>query len=181
MGNIFSKLKDDPATPSKSPTVTSAEPTHLSSTISPPSPKIDPEDVIKNDETTTPKPPTSNEVGSLTAQLAATLPFDPAEIKKRYLAERDKRLKTEGNAQYKQFQGQFAHYLTDPYVTRVEREPLNIETEFLVLGGGFGGLCLSAELVKAGIEDFKVIDKAGDFGGTWYWNRYPGAACDIGK
>jgi hypothetical protein len=122
-------------------------------------------------------PPTE----SITEKLAATLTFDVDEIKKRYTAERDKRLRADGNEQYKEFKGQFSHYLTDPYVPRQEREPLDIETDFLVLGGGFGGLSLAAELVKAGVSNFRIIDKAGDFGGTWYWNRYPGAACDIGQ
>jgi hypothetical protein len=122
-----------------------------------------------------------SDAGTLTDQLKKSLSFNPDEIKKRYLAERDKRLREDGNDQYKQFKGQFQHYLTDPYTTRVEREPLDIETDFLVLGAGFGGLCLAAELKKAGITDFKILDKAGDFGGTWYWNRYPGAACDVGK
>jgi hypothetical protein len=186
MGNLLSK-SSSPAMTTASPTspkVTSAEPPQdpsKSSTISPAVPSPDPEDVIKNDETAAPKPPTSEQVGSLTEKLAATLPFDPAEIKKKYLEERDKRIREDGNAQYKEFKGQFAHYLIDPYTPRVERAPLDIETDFLVLGGGFGGLSLAAELVKAGIKDFKVIDKAGDFGGTWYWNRYPGAACDIGR
>jgi NAD(P)-binding Rossmann-like domain len=110
-------------------------------------------------------------LGSITAKLASELAFDPAVIKEKYLKERDKRIRPEGNAQYKEFKGQFSHYLVDPYVPRVERDPINTDTDFLVLGGGFGGLCLAAELVKAGIKDFKVIDKAGDFGGTWYWNR----------
>jgi hypothetical protein len=150
------------------------------STIAVDPPKPDPEDVIKNDETGAPKPGTAAPVGKLTEELAATLPFDPTKITERYLAERDKRLRKDGNAQYKQFKGEFQHYLTDPYTTRIEREPLEIEIDFLVLGGGFGGLCLAAELTKAGIDDFRIIDKAGDFGGTWYWNRYPGAACDVG-
>jgi cyclohexanone monooxygenase len=118
---------------------------------------------------------------SLVDQLTSELAFNPEEIKKRYLAERDKRLRKDGNEQYKQFKGQFQHYLTDPYTPMVERDPVDIETDFMVLGGGFGGLCLAARLVEAGITDIKILDKGGDFGGTWYWNRYPGASCDIGK
>jgi cyclohexanone monooxygenase len=106
--------------------------------------------------------------------------FDPAVLRVKYLAERDKRLRPDGNSQYRRFEKNLQHYLTDPYTPRVERAPLDVETDFLVLGGGFGGLCLATALVTAGIQDFKVLDKAGDFGGTWYWNRYPGAACDIG-
>jgi cyclohexanone monooxygenase len=107
---------------------------------------------------------------------------DIATLKKRYLEERDKRLnaRPEGNAQYKEFKGIFEKYLKDPYTPRVEREPLDIEIDFLVLGGGYGGQCVAAELIKAGITNIRLIEKAGDFGGTWYWNRYPGAACDVG-
>jgi cyclohexanone monooxygenase len=119
--------------------------------------------------------------GSLIDQLKSDMKFDPEEIKKRYIIERDKRLRKDGNEQYKQFKGQFQHYLTDPYTPRVERDPVDIETDFMVLGGGFGGLCLAARLVEAGITNMKILDKGGDFGGTWYWNRYPGAACDIGN
>lgn len=98
--------------------------------------------------------------------------FDASEIKRKYREERDKRLnaRPEGNEQYKQFNGIFSKYLTDPYTPRVEREPLNIEIDFLVLGGGFGGLCVGARLMEAGITNMRIIDKAGDFGGTWYWN-----------
>ena len=49
----------------------------------------------------------------------------------------------------------------------------------LIIGGGFGGLLAAARLQKAGITNIRIIEKAGDFGGTWYWNRYPGAQCDI--
>jgi hypothetical protein len=119
-------------------------------------------------------------VGSIAAALRAQLKFDPAALKERYDAERDKRLRPDGNEQYRRFEKNLQHYLTDPYTPRVEREPMDVETDFLVLGAGFGGLLMAAALVDAGITDFKVVDKAGDFGGTWYWNRYPGAACDIG-
>lgn len=108
------------------------------------------------------------------------LSFDPAEIKRRYLEERDKRLRKDGNQQYREVKHDFKHYLEDPYTPFVARDPLDITTEFLVLGGGYGGLLIAARLVEQGVTDLKILDKAGDFGGTWYWNRYPGAACDIG-
>ena len=59
------------------------------------------------------------------------------------------------------------------------RAPLNDEVEVIVIGGGFGGLLAAARLREAGVEDIRIIEKGGDFGGTWYWNRYPGAQCDI--
>jgi cyclohexanone monooxygenase len=108
------------------------------------------------------------------------LGFDPAALKKKYLAERDKRLKAEGNEQYREIKGEFARYLEDPYVEPgFTRAPLTDEVEVVVVGGGFGGLLAGARLRQAGIEDIRLIEKGGDYGGTWYWNRYPGAACDI--
>ncbi|MFT3724743.1 MAG: NAD(P)/FAD-dependent oxidoreductase [Hyphomonadaceae bacterium] len=109
----------------------------------------------------------------------AQLGFDPADLKARYRAERDKRLRQDGNEQYVEIAGQYAHYLDDPYIARVERTAMFDKVEVVVVGGGFGGLLAGARLKQAGIEDVRIIEKGGDFGGTWYWNRYPGAACDI--
>jgi cyclohexanone monooxygenase len=107
------------------------------------------------------------------------LGFDPDALKKKYRAERDKRLKQDGNEQYVEMKGQFAHYLEDPYVAPVARAPLTDEIDVVVIGGGFGGLLAGARLRQAGVENVRIIEKGGDYGGTWYWNRYPGAACDI--
>jgi len=111
---------------------------------------------------------------------AVGLGFDPEALKAKYQAERDKRLRGDGNEQYREIKGEFAHYLDDPYVAPgFKREPLTDEVEVVVVGGGFGGLLAGARLREAGVEDIRLIEKGGDFGGTWYWNRYPGAACDI--
>jgi cyclohexanone monooxygenase len=108
------------------------------------------------------------------------LGFDPEQLHAKYRAERDKRLRSDANDQYVEIAGQFAHYLEDPYVEPgFTRAPLTDEVEVAVIGGGFGGLLVGARLRQAGIEDIRIIEKGGDFGGTWYWNRYPGAACDI--
>ncbi|MBL8772901.1 MAG: NAD(P)/FAD-dependent oxidoreductase [Phenylobacterium sp.] len=108
------------------------------------------------------------------------LGFDPNALAARYRAERDKRVRAEGNEQYVEMAGQFAHYLEDPYVPAgFTREPLTDDTEVVIIGGGFGGLLAGARLREAGLQDLRIIEKGGDFGGTWYWNRYPGAACDI--
>jgi len=108
-----------------------------------------------------------------------TTTFDPDALRDKYRFERDKRLRADGNEQYVEIAGQFAHYLEDPYVAPVERGPIFDTTEVIVIGGGFGGLLAAARLREAGIESLRVIEKGGDFGGTWYWNRYPGAACDV--
>ena len=108
------------------------------------------------------------------------LGFDPEALHARYLAERDKRLRADGNEQYREIKGQFAHYLDDPYVEPgFTRPALTDEVEVVVIGGGFGGLLAGARLREAGVDDIRLIEKGGDFGGTWYWNRYPGAACDV--
>ncbi len=112
--------------------------------------------------------------------MADDLGFDPNALAEKYRAERDRRVRTEGNEQYVEMVGQFAHYLEDPYVDQqVTREPLTDDTEVVIIGGGFGGLLAGARLREAGVQDLRIIEKGGDFGGTWYWNRYPGAACDI--
>lgn len=112
--------------------------------------------------------------------MADDLGFDPNALAEKYRAERDRRVRAEGNEQYVEMVGQFAHYLEDPYVDQpLAREPLTDDTEVVIIGGGFGGLLAGARLREAGIQDLRIIEKGGDFGGTWYWNRYPGAACDI--
>ena len=106
--------------------------------------------------------------------------FDPDALRERYAAERDKRLRAEGNEQYIEMKGEYAHYLKDPYIAEtIERDALTEEVDVVLIGGGFGGLQAGARLRQAGVKDIRIIEKGGDFGGTWYWNRYPGAQCDI--
>ena len=105
-------------------------------------------------------------------------PIDKGALLAKYIAERDKRLRPDGNAQYLQLQGQLAHYLEDPYTPFVERASKTDHVTFAFVGGGFAGLVTGARLVEAGIRDVRIVEKGGDFGGTWYWNRYPGAQCD---
>jgi cation diffusion facilitator CzcD-associated flavoprotein CzcO len=104
--------------------------------------------------------------------------IDRDELRRRYRAERDKRLRPEGNDQYIEPTGRFAHFLEDPYVPRVEREPLTDEVTVAFIGGGFAGLVTGARLRQAGVEDVRIVEGGGDVGGAWYWNRYPGAMCD---
>ncbi|MDT8913313.1 NAD(P)/FAD-dependent oxidoreductase [Amycolatopsis sp. PS_44_ISF1] len=104
-------------------------------------------------------------------------PADPDAVRARYRAERDRRLRPDGSAQYRAADG--AH-LADPYAdpgfTRPSRHD---KVDAVVVGGGFGGLLAAARLRQAGLERVRVIEKGGDFGGTWYWNRYPGIHCDV--
>jgi len=111
---------------------------------------------------------------------AEELNFDPEFLAEKYLIERDKRLREDGNDQYLEVKGEFSYFVEDPYIAQeISREPLEDEVEVIIIGGGFGGMLAAARLREAGIEDFRIIEKGGDFGGTWYWNRYPGASCDI--
>jgi cation diffusion facilitator CzcD-associated flavoprotein CzcO len=105
--------------------------------------------------------------------------FDPDALRDKYREERDRRLRADGNEQYVEIAGEFAHYLDDPYTQRVDRVPLTDSVEVAIVGGGFGGLLAGARLREAGVDDLRLIEKGGDVGGTWYWNRYPGAACDV--
>jgi len=106
--------------------------------------------------------------------------FDPATLRAKYREERDKRIRPDGNEQYVEVKGDFSRYVDDPYVDPgFTRAPLNDAVDVVIIGGGFGGLLAGARLREAGVKDIRVIEKGGDFGGTWYWNRYPGAQCDI--
>lgn len=110
----------------------------------------------------------------------SAIDFDPDALRAKYQAERDKRLREEGNEQYIEVKDQFSHYVEDSYVEPgFTREPLTDDTDVVIIGGGFGGLLAGARLREAGVKSLRMIEKGGDFGGTWYWNRYPGAACDI--
>ena len=109
----------------------------------------------------------------------ANLEFDPSELREKYRSERDKRLRDDANEQYQEIANEFADYDDDPYSEDFVRDPLTDHVEVAIIGGGFGGLLMGARLREAGFDDIRMIERAGDFGGTWYWNRYPGAACDV--
>ena len=114
------------------------------------------------------------------AQLVGEIDFDPDALHAKYLSERDKRLREDGIGQYVEVKAEFSRYVEDPYVEPgLTRDPVSDTVEFTIIGGGFGGLLMGARLREAGIEKIRVVEAAGDFGGTWYWNRYPGAMCDV--
>ena len=112
-----------------------------------------------------------------------SLGFDPDALAKRYAEEREKRIREDAEAQFVQLShdSPFANkYLEeDPYCEPVQRDPIKDEREVIVIGGGWVGMLTAARLVQAGIEGVRIVESGGDFGGTWYWNRYPGAQCDI--
>ncbi|KQT32525.1 monooxygenase [Sphingomonas sp. Leaf412] len=96
----------------------------------------------------------------------------------RYAAERDKRLRPEGTAQYIRLDAQFADRPVDVQAPVADRAPVTDDVTFAFVGGGFAGLVTGARLAEAGVTDVRIVEKGGDVGGTWYWNRYPGAQCD---
>ncbi|MFD0689490.1 flavin-containing monooxygenase [Actinomadura fibrosa] len=105
--------------------------------------------------------------------------IDHAALKVKYLAERDKRLRPEGQAQYLATEDGFEDYYdADPYTPAAPRAPMSADIGVAVLGGGFAGLIVAARLKRAGVADCRIIELGGDFGGVWYWNRYPGIQVD---
>ena len=117
---------------------------------------------------------------TLTIPTAEELGFDPIKLREKYAEEREKRLREDGNAQYQEVIGDLEQYGNDPYITeKVVRAPAEEAVEVAIIGGGFGGLLAAVRLQQIGVRNIRIIEKAGDFGGTWYWNRYPGAQCDI--
>ncbi len=104
--------------------------------------------------------------------------FDPKQLKQKYVAERDRRLRKDGNDQYRPVFVDRPEMLEDFDKTPFTREPVREEVDALVVGAGMSGIMTAGALHKAGVASLRVLEAAGDFGGTWYWNRYPGAQCD---
>jgi len=106
--------------------------------------------------------------------------FDAKAMREKYRLEREKRLRDDANEQYIEMSGEYADFIDDPYSEPgFSREPLERDVNVVLIGGGFGGLQAGARLREVGVEDICIVEKGGDFGGTWYWNRYPGAQCDV--
>jgi cation diffusion facilitator CzcD-associated flavoprotein CzcO len=105
--------------------------------------------------------------------------YDPEWVRAKHAFERAKRLRTDAVDQFIEVTAEFSHYADDPYTEFVERDALSDEVEVLIIGAGLGSLLAAVRLRQAGFDDIRIVDKAGDVGGTWYWNRYPGAQCDI--
>ena len=106
--------------------------------------------------------------------------FDQQAVRAKYLAERDKRM-VEGRAATRDLTSDavFAEYLKDPFTPVAHRNPLFDEVDVAIIGAGMAGVVAGAQLRKVGLKRIRLMDKAGGFGGTWYWNRYPGVMCDV--
>ncbi|MDD7833910.1 flavin-containing monooxygenase [Paenarthrobacter sp. AB444] len=105
--------------------------------------------------------------------------LDIEALRAKYRHERDRRIRPDGATQYRRTAGKFGYYAKDPYTAKIEREPKTDRVEALVIGAGFGGLLTASRLREQGLQSVRLMDEAGDVGGTWYWNRYPGIHCDI--
>jgi cyclohexanone monooxygenase len=120
---------------------------------------------------------TAPNTGCQPTQTPADIDIDA--LSERYKREREKRLRKEGSKQYVEMKDEFEEYYdVDPHTPVVPREPIAEDIDVAVLGGGFAGLLSAAQLKQAGVDDVRIIEKGGDFGGVWYWNRYPGIQCD---
>ncbi len=113
--------------------------------------------------------------------LFPDLDFDPQALRDKYRAERDKRLRSDADDQYIELVEEFSHYAEDdPYAEPgFTRDPIDEEIDVAIVGGGFSGMLAAARLKERGLTHIRIIEAGADFGGTWYWNRYPGAQCDI--
>ncbi|KAH6870242.1 hypothetical protein BKA58DRAFT_173338 [Alternaria rosae] len=113
---------------------------------------------------------------------------DQEQLLQRYHKERDKRLTEAGEGQYINVRSKEIQDLAkDPWVDyndpRIQNPPLKdgSSIKFLIIGAGHNGLLFGCRLAEAGFSgrDIVCVDTAGGFGGTWYWNRYPGLMCDV--
>lgn len=121
-----------------------------------------------------------NRGGIVTGDSTRTSELDAGALRAKYEEERRRRVKAAGTDQFVFLEGRFARFDGDPYATaRIERAPLTEDLEVLVIGAGFGGIQVGKALRDRNIDDFRIVEVASDFGGTWYWNRYPGIRCDI--
>ena len=97
------------------------------------------------------------------------------QAQEKYKEEQEKRMRKDGIYQYIAASKVFIHYDDDPYTKPIQRDPIQEQVNVVIIGGGFGGMLTAVRLIESGIERIRIVEKAGDFGGTWYWNRYPGA------
>jgi cation diffusion facilitator CzcD-associated flavoprotein CzcO len=105
--------------------------------------------------------------------------FDMDALREKYRHEREKRMRREGQEQYFRPTGKVAeHFAADPHTPVKDRAAISEDIDVIILGAGWGGVTAAYHLAKAGVKSFRNVDTAGDFGGVWYWNRYPGIQCD---
>ena len=115
--------------------------------------------------------------GEMMEQDSTTKGSSTEELRQRYELEKQKRIRPEGMSQWRELGEELDR---DPFADpNFTRDPVIEDTTVVIVGGGFAGMLTAIDLMKKGITDFRIVEKAGDFGGTWYWNRYPGCMCDV--
>ncbi|OLN95486.1 Neopentalenolactone D synthase 2 [Colletotrichum chlorophyti] len=105
----------------------------------------------------------------------------------KYAEEREKRVRPEGMAQFVELKDDYSDLSKDLYVNYEALDRGKIlsdgqDVKLLVIGAGHNGLLAAVRLIQAGgltADDIVLVDKAGGYGGTWYYNRYPGLTCDV--
>jgi cyclohexanone monooxygenase len=106
--------------------------------------------------------------------------IDVGALDRKYAEERDKRQRADAMRQYQSLQGKFASFAQDPHADPdFKRDAVTEDVDVLIIGGGFAGLLAAGRLREKGVRSLRIVEKGADFGGTWYWNRYPGIACDV--
>jgi cyclohexanone monooxygenase len=105
--------------------------------------------------------------------------IDIPALRAKYAQERDKRVRRDAGEQYVRPTDDFSGvYECDPHMAETPRAAVSEDLDVAILGAGWTGVLAAYHLKKAGASSFRIIDHAGDFGGVWYWNRYPGIQCD---
>lgn len=110
-------------------------------------------------------------------------------IQQKYAEERAKRTREDGTAQFIDISksDKFKYFQEDIWLKENDPtegpQPLQdgSRCKYLIVGAGFGGVLYAVKLIKTGVDpsEIRIVDSAGGFGGTWYWNRYPGLMCDV--
>jgi cation diffusion facilitator CzcD-associated flavoprotein CzcO len=114
-------------------------------------------------------------------EVLGDVDFDVDEMRAHYRRERDRRLRKDGIAQFVEVTAARSDYAGHDHFAPPDpgRDAVDDEVDAVVIGGGFGGLLAGVRLRQRGLERVRIIDSAADFGGVWYWNRYPGCQCDV--
>ncbi|MDO9526644.1 MAG: NAD(P)/FAD-dependent oxidoreductase, partial [Gemmobacter sp.] len=120
------------------------------------------------------------ETKAATASPQGAARIDLDALRAKYRQERDRRIRSDGIGQFVELVGDYRGYIEDPDADDSDpRAPLDDDVAVLIVGGGWSGMVAAVRLTQAGVTDLRLIDNGRDFGGTWYWNRYPGVQCDI--
>src|SRR6202167_3561571 len=96
--------------------------------------------------------------------------LDPDALRTKYAEERQRRLRSDGISQYVEITGAFSKFGEDPWSDPdFSRDPVADAVDVAVVGAGFGGLLIGARCKQLGVDNVRLIEKAADVGGTWYW------------